>query len=182
MDCRCPVLTLTAAVLLAAPHARAADEATAGSRLRVTSAAAPSGRVTGTLVGLDDAALTLRLSGKRGDLRLPRDSVSRIEISRRRGNRGKGALVGFLAGAALGAVVGAASADTGDLFSPGEAAGAVAVIFAPAGALLSTVFSHSEEWEPTSYDGLRVKDGLRLGISIAPDRGGGAGLQVSLGF
>lgn len=181
MDCR-PSVLLLAAALLTAPPARAEDAAPAGSRLRVTSAAAPSGRVTGTLVGLDEAALTLRLSGEHGELRLPRESVSRIEISRRRGNRGKAALLGFATGAVVGAVVGASSAGSDDLFSPGEAAGIVAALFAPAGALLSLAFSHGEEWEPASYDGLRSSDGVQLGIGITAARGGGAGLRVVLSF
>ncbi len=170
---RCLTLVVACAVVSATEATAEEASRTQGPRVRVTSAAAPSGRLVGTLVGLDDDALTVRPSKESGDVRLKRDSIAGLEVSRRRGNRGKAIGLGILAGAALGAAVGAATTPDDSWFTKGEGAGAVAILGAPLGALLGLGFSHGEKWETTTPDRLRV--------AILPVQGG-AGVSLAFGF
>lgn len=170
---RIPVAGCLIVVSIAAP-ALAAEGAgpASGPRLRVTSPTAPSGHVVGTLVGIDDDALTLRASGQTGDVRLKRESIAKLEVSRKRGNRGKAMIVGFLVGAAAGAVLGASTISNNDAFiTPEEAAAILAILGAPTGALLGLACSHGEKWETTTPD--------RLHVAITPTRGG---LAVGVSF
>jgi hypothetical protein len=126
-------------------------------------------------VGLDAETLTLRASGQPNDLRLKREPVTRVEISRRRGNRGKAIGIGFLTGAVAGVLLGATTASNDDfIVSPGVVATGAGVVLGAAGALIGLACSHGEKWETTSLDGLHV--------ALAPPRGGGAALRVTLRF
>ena len=57
-------VTALIAVMLTTAGGAAADELPTVPRVRVTSAALPSGRVVGRLVGLDAETLTIRGSGR----------------------------------------------------------------------------------------------------------------------
>jgi len=165
-------VTAFVGVLLTAVVGTAADESSTAPRVRVTSAAAPSGRVVGTLVGLDAETLTIRGSGEPDDLRLERQAVTRVEISRRRANRGKATAIGFAAGAVVGALLGATSND--NFVSSGTVAAGAGVALGSAGALLGLATSHGEKWETKSLDGLHV--------TFTPPPGGGAALRVAFSF
>jgi hypothetical protein len=151
-------------------------------RVRVTS---PSGRIVGTLVDIDDAALTIHPAGKSQVVRLRKESIIQFEVSRRRSSRAKGIVIGLVGGAVVGGILGALSeedCDTpqGDVFSDGlckglhgTATGAGILLGAPLGAALGFALSHGERWESTTPDRLRVV--------IAPTKGGGA-IRVSFRF
>jgi hypothetical protein len=182
---------LAAAFALAPAGAGAADEkpSTKPLRVRVTSAAVPSGRAVGTLVGVDDSSVTLSLSGKKEAVRLEKSAITQIEISRRRGNRGKAIGLGLLAGAVVGGAIGLAGeqdcapqpsgGNDFTLFSSlcedlnGTSTAAGVIVGAPVGALIGLALSHGERWESTSSDGLR--------LAIAPMKGGAA-VRLSFRF
>lgn len=175
MQDRCvTALVALVGVLLTAVGGAEADEGSTAPRVRVTSAAAPSGRVVGTLVGLDADTLTIRGSGEPNDFRLKRQAVTRVEISRQRGNRRKATAIGFFVGAVAGALLGATTTGDDDFISPGVVAAAAGVVLGSAGALLGLATSHGEKWEAKSLDGLHV--------TFVPPRGGGAALRVAFRF
>jgi hypothetical protein len=149
-----------------------------GPRVRVTSTAVPSGRLVGTLVGLDGEALTVKPSKEGAEVRLKQAAIDRLEVSRRRGNRGKAVGLGVLVGAAAAGVLGLATGDDcrqGSFvcFDRGTTSAMYGVVAVPAGALIGLAFSHGEKWEITSPDRLRVV--------IAPTRAGAA-FRVSFEF
>jgi hypothetical protein len=171
--------SVLAATLAVSPARAAAEEKPSNEplRVRVTSSAVPSGRAVGTLVGVDERTVTLRPSGKKEHVRLDKSAITHLEVSRRRGNRGKAIGLGFLAGAVVGGAIG--HADEQDcrpedfLCMRGVSTAAGVVIGAPVGALIGLAVSHGERWESTSSDGLHV--------AIAPTKGGGA-VRLSFRF
>jgi hypothetical protein len=132
--------------------------------------------------------LVVRAPGQAQPLTLPLAEISRLDVSTgRHRNVGKGALVGIVAGGALGAVLGAASYQPcesteflGCLLAPtdrGESAtlggavgGALGLVV---GALIGVV--RQDTWKRVPLDGSRVA------VSVRP-RAHGAGLGVSLQF
>jgi hypothetical protein len=114
-----------------------------GARVRVT-VAADEGRPTrivGTLVALTRDEITLRSPADDGlEFRVPRISVTQVEVSqgqRTRWLRGLG--LGFLGGAAAGAVFGFVLDEDGNDLRPEHAAAAGAVFGGIAGGLIGTV-------------------------------------------
>ena len=177
---RFPLLaSLVGLLLLPSVLAGAEDSARPQEpRVRVTSPAAPSGLIVGTLVGLDEETLTVRASKQTNDVPLKREAVTKLEVSRRRGNRGKAVAVGALVGAAVGVTLGLATGSNCQpssfvCFDKGEKSVIFGLLTVPAGALLGLAVSHGEKWETTTPDRLRV--------AITPKRGG-VGLTVSFGF
>ena len=149
-----------------------------GPRVRITSVAIPSGRVVGSLVDLDEDALIIRPVDEGTDIRMTRSSITRLEVSRRRGNRGKAVGLGVLVGAAAAGVLGLATGDDcrqGSIvcFDRGTTSAMYGIVAVPVGALVGLAISHGEKWEIASPDRLRV--------AITPTRGGAA-LRVSVGF
>ena len=180
------VATVGCLVLVGAAGRGSPEESASpvGPRVRVTSTAAPSGPVTGTLVGIDDEALTVLVSKKGEPVRLRRAVIDKVEVSQRRGNRGKAMALGFVAGAAIGAIIGATQEPKCeptphdqityfDLCLEGLNTAGGGVVGAPIGLLLGLGLSHGERWEPTPLDD--------LSIAIGPTRGGAA-FSVRIGF
>ena len=100
-------LVLTPILLAAAfPATVHGAEPTSGPRVRVTSAG--NKRVVGTLVALDDQFLRLTVDEDK-EVRLQRAAVTMLEVSQRRGTRGKWILRGVLVGGAIGAGIGKAT-------------------------------------------------------------------------
>ena len=139
---------------------------------------------------LDDQALSL-MAGREGgkEIRLQRVDVAKLEVSERRGTRGKWIGIGFLAGVAVGTAIGAATeqdcgpkpsrADLGNLSSTlchnlnGMNTFGGAVLGATAGSLLGLAVSNGEKWEVASLDKVRLTGGWsRRGV----------GLSLSFGF
>lgn len=165
-------------ILFSTPQPAAAEDQPdpEGPRVRVTSPVAPSGRIEGTLVGLDEEALTVRESKESSDVRLRRESITGVEISRRRSNRGKAVAIGALVGGGVALGIGLATGkdcQPGDFlcFDKGATSVLSGLLTVPAGALLGLAFSHGEKWETTTVD--------RLSVAIGPVRGGAA---ISLSF
>jgi RNA polymerase sigma factor (sigma-70 family) len=162
-----------------------------GARIRVTmkkghGTSATEEDLVGTLVGMDEHAVTLARKGK-ADLELSSSTITRLDVSRGEKPRGQqvasGAAGGFLGGAILGAVLGGLSGSpscrSGEIcllqYSP--AAGAAVGTFAGGvvGAALGAVFgaaTHAERWERVSP--------RRISLQLAPvDRGARVSLRCS---
>jgi len=101
------IAALSLATLAAPAAAQRADGLTAGTRIRVTLRESPE-RVVGTFTTLDSAGLALRRSARDSAFVVPLDAVRSLEVSTRRRSDGeafrRGALPGFLIGAAVGFV------------------------------------------------------------------------------
>ena len=160
-----------------------ADEVETGTRVRVM---APGvGTIVGALVASDAEAVTLQTA--KGDLRrIPRAELRRLDVSRRPGRRGRGALIGLAAGA-VGGYIWAASTNPdgctrseynfcffdGPLFTDEQSGAMGAVALGALGAVVGALVAPGERWE-------RVPDSA-VRVSVAPARRG-ATVLVSLRF
>lgn len=122
-----------------------------GRTLHVPKAGA---RVVGTLTAVDAETITLLRGGK--TLSIPRGAATKVEIRRRAGHPGWGALAGFVLGYGIGYGI-ASQSDTWDsvtwvlLCIPGAIGGGV-------------VGSRLESWELVSTESVK--------LAVAPRRGG----------
>ena len=163
-----------------------ADEVGAGARIRVFASGAGQGRFIGSLVASDAEVLILQ-TAKGEPRRIRHADVRRLEVSRRPGRHGRGALIGLAAGAVGGFIVGAATNSDGcqpseyspcwfgtdPWFSDSESGAMGAVFFAGLGAIFGAIVAPGEQWE-------RISD-ARVRVSAAPTRRGAA-VAVSLRF
>jgi hypothetical protein len=174
-----PSIGLATAVLLAAVPAAA--QIVPGNRVRVHAAGQRS--LVGTLQSLDETALILNPHGSSDAVTIDRSRVQRVDISQRRGRKGRGGLIGFIGGAALGAALGAGiAADCSEedflCLYPREQRGAYmagsAVALGVVGAVIGAAVSPGEKWGRVPLDRVRV------GVLPCPARG--VGVVVSFGF
>ncbi|HEV8253477.1 MAG TPA: hypothetical protein VGQ78_01875 [Vicinamibacteria bacterium] len=146
-----------------------------GSRVRVSSPAYLT-NVAGSVVALDGEAITIAADGI-GALRVPRETIASLEVSRGRSRR-------TLKGAAFGTAIGALLGAVGYTPDPaGCAAGTAACsrgesvqLTALGGAAIGAWAGHRvqrDRWEPIALD--------RIRIGIEPERRG-ARASVSVGF
>ena len=149
-----------------------------GARVRVTAPTVAENRLVGTVAAVDADTLVLGVKHGTSSLAIPFASMTSLEVSRgKKSNVGKGLGIGFLAGAALGAVIGFAAGDDppGFLaFSSEQKAAAGAILGGLAGGVIGGVVGAtgpSERWETVPLDQIRV--------SLTP-RGGG--LEVTAKF
>lgn len=186
----CSLLVAVVAVMVDVSAAAAEEPAAfAGQRVRLTVPSVSGKRLIGTLVGLDETTLTLRRYGVDDTLQVPREAIARLEVSRHRSRKAKGAALGALIGLGAALAVGVAAGDDcgliqGDDFSTrlqrsfcfdkGETAVISAILFVPAGTLLGLVAAPGEKWEPSTPGRLRV--------GVAPMRGGGVRVGLSVAF
>ncbi len=151
-----------------------------GTRIRVTAPSVYPGRAVGQLQTIDATGLRMSLQGD-GDLTVPRDAVSRIDVSE--GNRShwvRGAAIGGLVGLTTGviAVVAAESSDEELELLPGfdtvvetTAVIVMTVVGAGAGALIGALI-RTEQWKPVPAAGVQW--------GLLPRWDGGVGLVVTL--
>jgi len=164
----------------------AAEELGTGARVRVILKGIGTKPIVGSLVASDAEALTLR-TGKGEPRRVLVADVRRLEVSRRPGRRGRGALIGLAVGAVGGFIWGSSSNSDGcqpspgnpcwfgtePLFSDSESGAMGAVLFSGVGALVGAIVAPGEKWEHLSDPRVRV--------SVAPARRGAA-VALSLRF
>jgi hypothetical protein len=132
-------------------------------------------RLTGRLLAIGDATLTILPKPRSEAFVVPRDSISTLEVSRRGSRRGKNAAIG--AGIALGVGIVWARAEVAQCEASGQwfcglAYTAVPILFMPAGTLIG-VATGGERWQSLEPGQLRV--------SVAPVRSGVAA-SLSIGF
>lgn len=185
---------LGAAVLSLASTALAgAQEAPA--RVRVVAKSVEQRPIVGRLVGADETTIRIERAGPKATVEtvaVPRNAVTRLEVSRRKSRKSLGAWVGALVGAGTAAVI-LAGREEGIASCPpppgwGLVGGGrpypcsnssdhrvpIALLAVPAGALLGALVAPGEKWEgadPTT---------VRLGI--APVAGGGAQVLLRVSF
>jgi hypothetical protein len=180
-------ISLLTVMLLAPALGVAADESgfRVGTRVRITAPEiarrltnpwdADRERLTGTVLALEGDRIVLSSKDGGEPVVVPRNAVTRVEISRGRLGVGKGALLGAAIGAAAGLAVSWAGRDD----SPGSWSGAE-VVLVPLGALLGGGFGAgrgaSERWGATA---LPLGD-ERLRVSLL--RGRGLGVSMALRF
>lgn len=134
-------------------------------------------RMVGKLVGMDERELHLRVSGSRQELRIPRESVVRFEVSQGR-LRAKGLLLGTAAGAAPGAavllwMVVSGNGKDGYMFTGRTRAATAAMMGGGLVGLIGLVSGGPEDWQEVSKS--------RFKVTVAPSPGG-ASAQVVIRF
>lgn len=142
-----------------------------GTRMRVTLAAS---RLTGTVLGIDDNALTLRVKNSTVPAIIPLSDVNRLEIHRGTHSKaGWGAGVGFLALAAL-----SFPAWQGCGRCSGSAPAAFVMVNGAIGAALGAGIGYAireERWE-----GVPAR-GVQIGVAPLPGRGWATRVSLSWG-
>ena len=110
----------------------------------------PSREAEGRLRLLDAAALVLDRGAKERPIVVPRNAIAGFEVRVRESRKTRGTLIGLLGGAALGALIGAATSGQDGLGIDAESMGAAAgaVIGAPTGALVGFLVAPGARWEP----------------------------------
>jgi hypothetical protein len=155
--------------------------------IRVPDLAHQRSWITGTLVGMDEDRLTVRLDGQKEAIGVPTRAVKYLEVSRGPRSLGAGALRGALLGAGVAAMMSvvvvavgyswerATSSQVAYAESGGMGGMAAQIVFkgAAAGAVLGMAFP-GERWEKTAPT-------PRLAVGIRPVRGGAA-FSVSAAF
>jgi len=133
-----------------------------GMRIRITARVPESQRWIGEFIANDRDTITMRESGTNAALvTVPTLHVERFEISSgRHGNALRGAVIGFAAGAVLGAGIGYAGYSEDDAFdySAGETAAISAVAVGVIGGVVGVVagaLTHSERWRSLPLEDLR---------------------------
>ncbi|HEX8694785.1 MAG TPA: hypothetical protein VF746_20330 [Longimicrobium sp.] len=169
-----------AVAVLAAPalHAQDAPRLAEGTRVRVTAPALAIDRQAGRVASLSVDTLFLARGPERTLTAVPRGAITRLEVSRGRGERGKSALrmagIGFLAGAAAGALFGLSCTDpecNEGLPAIGAAVGAG--FGAIAGGVIGAARGR-EAWEPVPLGAAAAAPpggrgrGLALGLTLRP--------------
>jgi hypothetical protein len=162
------VAVLAVAVVAGVGRSSAADrgEVRVGATVRATT---PGGVLSGTIAEVDPAAITLRDPLSRRMLSIPREEISRLELSRGR-SRGKNALIGAGVGLAvgLGVAVIANSQCQGDMLCGVEFA--LPVLTTPLGALVGVAIPGNQRWvdaSPGSPTAQVPKKGVRVAWSVS---------------
>ncbi len=134
----------------------------------------------GTLLQVSDASLLLGVGKDATELSVPRDEITRLQVSRgRKGAAGRGAAIGVLASVIVGPIVGIATcAAVNETTSSNTkcAVGGFLVVLVPAAAI-GWILGQSigvEDWRDVPLD--------NVAIGLAPAPGGGLGVRVSIGF
>jgi hypothetical protein len=144
-----------------------------GARVRVTAPSVLSRRLAGTLAEVSEREIVLALSSTQR-MTIPLDAVTRLERSRgRHGYWAPGAAVGAVLG---GAFFGAATLALCDAASCSVSMPAV-LVGAAVGALPGAgigALIRTERWEETKRP--------RVGLGVAPARGGGVAASLSVRF
>jgi hypothetical protein len=159
---RTPITSLIVCLLVALPHAAAAQETglpSPGQRIRVADVSGSGHRVVGSVVRSDGD--TIGIATDSGSVfAIPGHSLSRYEVSRgMRSGFGRGLGLGAMAGAIGGSLIGLAAANNDDFCN--SACGLVggAVLFGAAGAVVGGIVgasSHYEKWEKVDRTGPRL--------------------------
>lgn len=156
--------------------AQSAPEPETGARVRVLAPSLSAKPVVGTVVGWDKETLLLQLPDQELATNVPREGITRLEVSQGRGNRGKTAAIGAIVGASLGLVLLAVTPeDSCDSVNPWSCIGISKDEIAPAvvglgvgvGALLGLASGHGEKWTVVPTVQLALSAGRRRHAEIA---------------
>ena len=150
-----------------------------GDRVRVRTVSGK--RFVGELVGREDTTLALKLPSER-NLVLARSEIALIDVSTRRGRKGRGAWIGT--GVALGIAAVLHLAASGSGCYRGESPDpcpllessvvATPLLLVAGGAVIGALVAPGERWQPLSTERARV--------GLAPTRGRGARVAIAFSF
>lgn len=173
-----PARTLLSAMAIAAllpaedGHAQSLGRLEPGARVRLLADVVAPEPVVGILVALDGDTMALRLDGRDEVARVPRESLGKLEVSRGRRSRGRGARMGALVGFAIGAIAVLATpcdADCWDMRGAGVAV--LGAAGAGLGATIGLAIPPGERWESVPITSLGVLPGrhgqVRMSVSLA---------------
>ncbi|HEX6750264.1 MAG TPA: hypothetical protein VF092_23425 [Longimicrobium sp.] len=170
------VIALAAAAVLASIPA-AAQEIAAGTRVRITltpqrdvEGYTPPQVLRGTLVAMDATSMTLQLHPGAGPVRVQRDAVRRVDVSRGVPSRAANAAMGAVGGAVVGALEFWLLNDE-EFDSDSEAAWTGAAVGAGFGLVTGALFPR-ERWKRVRLPDARV--------SLAPGVEGGTAIAISI--
>ena len=128
-----------------------------GARVRVWSSNPLLTRRAGTFVSLQADTLRINLDRTRrsasdspGAVALPFSNVTRLDVSRGRHSRARGALIGTVIGLALGAGLGYASASDDGFIDRSNGAAIGGAVVGVVGGLSGGLMRPAEKWERTS--------------------------------
>jgi hypothetical protein len=171
------VLSLSVLVPFTSLQAQEPPTIEPGERVRVTAPDFGLQKSVGTCLSLSQGVMAFEPAGS-SQLTIPTGSMTGLEISRgRKSNTLKGLGLGFLGGAALGAVIGLLVDEHGNDLAPWNAAVVGAAVFGAGGAVVGAGIGtaiKTDRWEEVPVDRLRV--------SLTPQRGGRLGIGLSLKF
>ena len=181
----CTTLYVLVVVLSASrTFAQSIPDLEVGSRVRLVAAAVSPQPLIGTIVRLDATTLELQTADRKQPTLVPRDALTKIEISLGRRSRTRGVLVGALVGAAIGVIAVLATPEEpcqpSDILgcpafgiSQGEGAVYIGGVGAVSGALIGSLIPPGERWKAATA-GPRV--------SVGPAHKGGVQISLSFGF
>jgi hypothetical protein len=177
-------------VALAVGPVWADDPASPAQRVRLTVPTLHENAIVGRLVAADDLALRIEKAGREGKaetITVPRAALTRLEVSRSRSRKGKGALIGALIGIGASVAVGLAAGDDcsslplGDdlgsrlernlCFDSGDMGLMTAILAVPAGTVVGALVAPGEKWE--------TADATTMRVGILSSRGFGVRLALS---
>ena len=175
---------------------RADDPASQAQRVRLIVPTLQAKAIVGQLVSADDLALRIAKEapeGKAESITVPRAAVTRLEVSRSRSRKGKGALIGALIGLGASVAVGLAAGedcgtppvgnDLDDLtsrlehnlcFDSEETGLMTAILAVPVGTLVGALVASGEKWETV--------DARTMRLGVFSPRGRGFGVRLTLSF
>jgi hypothetical protein len=184
--------TLRAVVLLfvvpgSEAAAQSAPDLEVGSRVRLMAAAVSPKQLIGTILRLDATTLELQMADQKQATVVPRDAITRAEISLGWSKK-RHVLIGALVGGAVGTIAVLATPEEpcdpialgSDLLpcvapgpSQGEGALILGAVGAATGALVGSLIPPGERWQTTT---------ARPRMSIGPTHGRGVQISLSLSF
>ncbi len=149
-----------------------------GDRVRVRTASGK--RHVGELVAREDTTLALKLPSGR-NLVLAQSDIARVDVSTRRGRKGKGARVGAGVAAGIAAVLWLSTSGTGCYRGemPGpcplvESSVVSPLLLIASGAVIGALVAPGERWQPVPMERARV--------GFAPSRGRGVRFSIAFSF
>ena len=161
--------------------AQSADSPDAGSRVRLEAAAVSPEPLVGTIVTQDQTTLELQVADQEDPIVVPRDAITKMEMSTGRRSRGHGAWIGALVGGASGAIAVLATPEKPcnpnvafgclRIISKGAGATLLAGLGAGVGALIGLAIPPGEKWTAVPTE---------LRVSVTPTLKGD--VQISLSF
>lgn len=164
-----PLMMALVALIVPAAGGEDALAVKAGSRVRAyvgngpgDESASGSKTITGRLLGISETTITIHEAEKHTPLVLPRQMVTKLELSLRRGRRGNGALIGFGAGVAAAVAVGLASGSDENCslcFSAADISVMYSLLLGPAGAAIGAAVAPGERWQTITPDRIRLGPG-----------------------
>lgn len=150
-----------------------------GDRIRVTAPSLGMAEAECDVARVDEAEAQVYCDGGRVLTGLPWNSIERLDVSvEKKGRAVVGGVLGFAAGAAVGAIVATAATDEDDwLFSTEDVMGPAIVGFGLAGGIVGALIGNSlkrDVWTPAP------RPGPAVAVEGGPARGGwGLGVRVT---